>query len=130
MELRFYHPFTECPNAYLLAEVAGNPNGAARGKGPGSQGKQATSKAERHGDLMRGQCDACGHLKELFEFPGRKDRNCGECRDDIVRILLLWDAREEAKRKGWETAEIDAELAEVEDRLMKRSGFVDPNVSE
>jgi hypothetical protein len=45
-------------------------------------------------------------------------------------MLLLWDAREEAKRKGWETAEIDAELAKVEDRLMKRSGFADPNASE
>ena len=79
---------------------------------------------------MRGQCDACGRPAELFELPGQKDRNCGECRDDIVTMLLLWDAREEAKRKSWETAEIDAELAKVEDRLMKRSGFVDPNASE
>ena len=78
---------------------------------------------------MRGRCDACDRPAELFELPGRSDRNCRECRDDIVTMLLLWDELRGAEREGRETTEIEAELAEVEDRLMKRSGFVDPNAS-
>lgn len=34
-------------------------------------------------------CETCDRVSEVFQLPGRKDRNCRECSADIAMLISL-----------------------------------------
>ncbi len=45
---------------------------------------------------MTGTCDSCDRVAELFELPGREDKNCSECDSDISTMIVLYEALNDA----------------------------------
>lgn len=69
---------------------------------------------------MRGACDSCDRDAELFELPGRKDKNCSECDSDISAMILLYEALNDAERLGMDAAELESEVIEILLRYLER----------
>jgi hypothetical protein len=72
---------------------------------------------------VRGACDSCDRDTELFELPGREDRNCSECDSDISTMVLLYEALKDAKRLGVDDAELENEVIEILLRYLERCGL-------
>lgn len=72
---------------------------------------------------MRGACDSCNRDAELFELPGREDKNCFECDADISTMVLLYEALKDAKRLGLDASELENEVIEILLRYMDRCGL-------
>jgi hypothetical protein len=72
---------------------------------------------------VRGACDSCDRDAELFELPGREDRNCCECDADISTMVLLYEALKDAKRLGVDDAELENEVIEILLRYLERCGL-------
>ena len=69
---------------------------------------------------MRGSCDSCDRVAELFELPGRQDKNCSECDSDLSTMILLYEALNEAERIGMDGAELENEVTEILHRFLER----------
>lgn len=69
---------------------------------------------------VRGTCDSCDRDAELFELPGREDKNCSECDSDISTMILLYEALNEAERLGLDAAELENEVIEILLRYLER----------
>jgi hypothetical protein len=69
---------------------------------------------------VRGACDSCDRDAELFELPGRKDKNCSECDSDISAMILLYEALNDAERLGIDAAELENEVIEILLRYLER----------
>lgn len=72
---------------------------------------------------MRGNCDSCDRVAELFELPGREDKNCSECDADISTMVLLYEALKDAKRLGVDSPELENEVIEILLRYLQRCGL-------
>jgi len=72
---------------------------------------------------VRGACDSCDRDAELFELPGREDKNCSDCDTDISTMVLLYEALKDANRKGMDEAELENEVIEVLLRYLERCGL-------
>jgi len=72
---------------------------------------------------VRGACDSCDRDAELFELPGREDKNCSDCDTDISTMVLLYEALKDANRKGMDEAELENEVIEVLLRYLDRCGL-------
>lgn len=72
---------------------------------------------------MRGACDSCDRDAELFELPGREDKNCSDCDTDISTMVLLYEALKDANRMGMDEAELENEVIEVLLRYLERCGL-------
>ena len=72
---------------------------------------------------MRGACDSCDRDAELFELPGREDKNCADCDTDISTMVLLYEALKDANRMGMDEAELENEVIEVLLRYLERCGL-------
>ena len=69
---------------------------------------------------MRGSCDSCDRVAELFELPGRQDKNCSECDSDLSTMILLYEALNEAERIGMDGTELENEVIEILHRFLER----------
>ena len=69
---------------------------------------------------MRGSCDSCDRVAELFELPGRQDKNCSECDSDLSTMILLYEALNEAERIGMDGSELENEVIEILHRFLER----------
>lgn len=69
---------------------------------------------------MRGACDSCNRVAELFELPGRGDNNCAECDSDISTMVLLYEALNDAGRLGMDVSELENEVTEILLRFLER----------
>lgn len=74
---------------------------------------------------MRGTCDSCDRVAEVFELPGREDKNCSECDADISTMVLLYEALKDAKRLGTDSTELESEVIEILLRYLQRCGLDD-----
>ena len=72
---------------------------------------------------MRGACDSCDRDAELFELPGREDKNCSDCDTDISTMVLLYEALKDANRMGMDEAELENEVIAVLLRYLERCGL-------
>jgi len=72
---------------------------------------------------VRGACDSCDRDAELFELPGREDKNCADCDTDISTMVLLYEALKDANRLGMDEAELENEVIEVLLRYLDRCGL-------
>jgi len=72
---------------------------------------------------VRGACDSCDRDAELFELPGREDKNCAECDSDISTMILLYEALNDADRLGLDAAELENEVLEILLRYLERCGM-------
>jgi hypothetical protein len=72
---------------------------------------------------VRGACDSCDRDAELFELPGREDRNCSDCDTDISTMVLLYEALKDATRLGMDAAGLENEVIEVLLRYLERCGL-------
>jgi hypothetical protein len=69
---------------------------------------------------VRGSCDSCDRVAELFELPGRQDKNCSECDSDLSTMILLYEALNEAERIGMDGTELENEVIEILHRFLER----------
>jgi len=72
---------------------------------------------------VRGTCDSCDRDSELFELPGREDKNCAECDSDISTMILLYETLNDAERSGLDTAKLENEVLEILLRYLERCGM-------
>jgi hypothetical protein len=75
---------------------------------------------------VRGSCDSCDRDAELFELPGREDKNCAECDSDISTIVLLYEALNDAERQGLNAGELEDEVTEILLRYLQRCRMDQP----
>lgn len=69
---------------------------------------------------MRGTCDSCDRVSELFQLPGREDNNCSECDSDLSTMILLYEALNDAQRLGMDAGELESEVIEILLRFLER----------
>lgn len=72
---------------------------------------------------MRGACDSCDRDAELFELPGREDKNCADCDSDISTMILLYEALNDTERLGMDVADLESEVIEILLRYLARCGM-------
>jgi len=77
---------------------------------------------------MTGTCDSCDRVAELFELPGREDKNCSECDSDISTMIVLYEALNDAERVGTDAGELESEVIEILRGYLQRCGM-DPLAS-
>jgi hypothetical protein len=69
---------------------------------------------------VKALCDTCDRVTEVFQLPGRKDSNCGECSDDIAMLVSLHAQIKNACRQGESAAELETEAKPILHRLLTR----------
>jgi hypothetical protein len=69
---------------------------------------------------MRGICDTCERLSELFQLSGRTDLNCSECHTTIGTTVQLYQALKEIERAGGDASGVEAQLEHFLNRLLNR----------
>jgi hypothetical protein len=69
---------------------------------------------------VRGNCDSCYRVSELFQLPGREDNNCSECDSDISTMILLYEALNDAERLGMDIGELESDVTEILLRFLER----------
>ena len=72
---------------------------------------------------MTGTCDSCDRVAELFELPGRGDRNRSRCDSDLSTMIALFEALNDAERLGIEAGELEGEVTEILRGFLERCGF-------
>jgi hypothetical protein len=69
---------------------------------------------------MRGVCDTCDRIAELFQLPERKDLNCSECHASIATALQMYQTLNEIERAGGDAGEVTVHLERVLNGLLRR----------
>lgn len=69
---------------------------------------------------MRGICDSCNRVAELFELPGREDHNCSECDADISTMILLYETLNDAERRRMDVTQLETEVTEILLKFLER----------
>ena len=69
---------------------------------------------------MRGVCDTCEQLSEVFQAAGRTDLVCYECYIDIGTAIQLYQTLREIERAGGRALELESELKKALERLFSR----------
>ena len=72
---------------------------------------------------VTGTCDSCDRIAELFELPGREDRNCSQCDSDLSTMIVLFEALNDAERLGIEAGELEGEVTEILRGFLERCGL-------
>jgi hypothetical protein len=86
--------------------------------------------SEIAGDIeMRGLCDTCDQVSELFQLAGRNDRNCSECHATIGTAIQLYRNFQQVERAGGDTGDLVASLKHIVRRLFDRSQLAMPVVN-
>jgi hypothetical protein len=70
-----------------------------------------------------GICDSCHQISELLQLPGREDKNCFQCDSDICTMVLLYEAINDAERRGLDTERLEYEATEILLRFLDRCGL-------
>ena len=69
---------------------------------------------------MRGVCDTCEQVSELFGAYGRNDLNCSDCYTAIETTLVLYQTFKEIERVGGDPGEVEAQLKHSVSSLSRR----------
>jgi len=69
---------------------------------------------------VRGTCDSCDRVADLFKLPGREDNNCSECDSDISTMILLYEALNDAERLGMDGGDLESEVIGILLRFLER----------
>lgn len=72
---------------------------------------------------VTGTCDSCDRVAELFELPGREDKNCSKCDSDLSTMIVLYEALCDAERRGIEASELESEVIEILLGYLERCGM-------
>jgi len=67
------------------------------------------------------QCSICGCHLELYELPGTSGKHCLACSADLATSILLVTEIDTATLAGQETEALQAEFAELSERLLQRA---------
>jgi len=62
-------------------------------------------------------------VADLFELPGRADKNCSECDSDISTMIVLYEAIKDAESLGMDGAELESEVIQILLRYLERCGW-------
>jgi hypothetical protein len=71
-------------------------------------------------DKMRGVCDTCESVSELFQLSGRSDLNCSECHVCIRTTMLLYQVLKDIERAGGDAREVERQLKNLLNTLLGR----------
>ena len=69
---------------------------------------------------MIGLCETCDRVRKVFKLPGRKDRNCRECSDDIAMLMSLHALIKSAECQAKNAVELEIEAGLILQRLHTR----------
>ena len=72
---------------------------------------------------VTGTCDSCNRVAELFELPGREDKNCSQCDSDLSTMVVLYEALSDAERLGIDARGLESEVIEVLLGYLERCGM-------
>ena len=75
--------------------------------------------------MMIGLCDTCDRLAQVVELPGRRDRNCPECNEDIAKLTLLYPVLQQARLEPEATLRLEAEIKSTMERLFRRAQWLE-----
>jgi hypothetical protein len=64
-------------------------------------------------------CDTCNRVSEVFQLPGRKDRNCNECSTDIAVVISLYPLMKNANYRP-RSVELEHQVKPIIERLLSR----------
>ncbi len=70
---------------------------------------------------MIGLCDTCERVAQVVELPGRRDRNCAECNEDITTLTLLYPILKQAELESEDRLGLESEISLAMERLFKRA---------
>ncbi len=66
------------------------------------------------------QCTICGRIQPLFELPGRAERCCFQCSEDLATAILLTSEIDAATFAGRDTNDLVLEFSEISGRMLER----------
>jgi hypothetical protein len=69
---------------------------------------------------MRGICDTCDQVSELFQLAGRADANCRDCHTQIGTVIELYRTLDEVKQSGHDGSALEAQLKITLEKLAIR----------
>ena len=69
---------------------------------------------------MRGTCDTCEQVCEVFQAAGRTDLNCSDCYVMIGTAIQLYQMLCEIERAGRRSFELEAQLEKALHMLFSR----------
>jgi hypothetical protein len=69
---------------------------------------------------MRGTCETCEQVREVFQPTGHTHLVCPECYVNVGIAIQLYDTLREVERKGIQSLELEAELKRVLQKLFGR----------
>ena len=78
---------------------------------------------------MRGVCDTCNTVSELFQLAGRSDMNCSECNRSIESAVDLYGALQKLEAAGYDASELGAQLKCILETLLDRARLASHNLS-
>jgi hypothetical protein len=78
---------------------------------------------------MIGLCDTCERLAQVIELPGRRDRNCPECNEDIATLTLLYPILKQAQLEPEASLRLEAEIKSTMERLFRRAQWSESECS-
>ena len=78
---------------------------------------------------MRGVCDTCDQLSELFRLEGRTDMNCDECHRRIESAIGLYHALQKLETAGYDASELSVQLKQAVERLLDRVRIASRNLA-
>ena len=64
-------------------------------------------------------CETCDRVGEVFQLPGRKDRNCDQCSADIAVLTSLHTMMKHTDGQ-LRSAELEREAKRILERLLSR----------
>jgi hypothetical protein len=70
---------------------------------------------------LSGQCNVCGHRRDLFELPGRPGKYCLQCSADVATAILLTAEIDAATLDGRNSNELVDEFAAISGRMLERA---------
>lgn len=79
---------------------------------------------------MIGLCDTCDRLAQVIELPGRKDRNCPECNQDIATLTVLYPVLKQAQLEPEVITRLEAEIKSTMERLFSRAQWCESESSQ
>jgi hypothetical protein len=78
---------------------------------------------------MRGVCDTCDQISELFQLEGRTDMNCHECHRSIEGAIELYRALRKLEAAGYDVSELSVQLKQIVTRLLDRVRIASQNLA-
>jgi hypothetical protein len=60
--------------------------------------------------MMRGKCEICDQISEVFQSAGRSDLLCSDCYVNVGAVIQLYEILTEVERAGLSALELETQI--------------------